>query len=87
MPELEQNLDIFASIKAVKNFFEGEHFSITDAIDTKARNVLVSGQRQDDCDYFDHCYVDQGGGGMSGDDFHGIVYFHIGDGAYICADY
>lgn len=51
-----------------------------------AIKALEYGQRQE-CEFFGHCYVDQSGGGMTGDDFHGMVYFHIEGDHYLVAEY
>ena len=79
-------MDILDAVNGVKNFFDGEYYSLTN---TAALTEIETEdmQRQTECDPFDHCYVDQGDGGMSGDDFHGIVYFHVGDEKYLVADY
>lgn len=80
-------MKIQTAIKAVEDFFEGEFFSIgrVKQYDSEQRKKL--GQRQDDCNSFHHCYVDQDGGGMSGDDYHGVVYFNIEKNDYLVVSY
>jgi hypothetical protein len=68
------------------DFFEGEHFIPGKVVDESS----VKGQPQHDCNEyepFDKVFVEQGGGGITGDDFHGTVYFHIGGGRYATAEY
>ena len=79
-------LGIKTAVEGVEAFFDGEYWQgITGVVDS----TKVHGQRQDDeCQpEFDHCYVDQDGGGITGDDFHGTVYFHVGQGLYLTVPY
>jgi len=81
-------MDIQEAITGIKSFFDGEYFAIIDtAYISEIAEEKMQRQEGEDCPPFDHCYVNQGGGGMSGDDFHGTVYFHIKDQQYIVADY
>jgi hypothetical protein len=81
-------MDIHTAINGVKSFFDGEYFSITDtAYISEIAAERMQRQAGDDCKPFDHCFVDQGGGGITGDDFHGTVYFHIKDQQYLVADF
>lgn len=81
-------VSISTAIDGVKTFFEGDYFSITD---TAALSEIDTDRMQkqdgDDCKPFDHCFVDQNGGGITGDDFHGVVYFHIDEKKYLVVDY
>lgn len=80
--------------EAVDEFFEDEGFSRYEGI-VEFRcfeEYLVSdegrhGQLQRDLSYFDHCFVKQGGGGVSGDDYHGSVFFHLGNQRYLEVSY
>lgn len=85
----DKGIDIKAAIEGVQNFFDGEHFSVQRIVRSGVDEEMVNGQFQQgiECKPFDHCYVNQGGGGITGDDFHGTVYFHIGSGDYLAADY
>lgn len=80
-------MKVQTAIAAVEEFFEGEyhHVMAVKQFDSEARKKL--GQRQDDCKSFHHCYVDQDGGGMTGDDFHGKVYFNIEKNDYLVVEY
>lgn len=78
------SIDIKTAVQGVAAFFNGEWYRIKDVVSDKN----ARGERQDDeCHPFDHCLIDQGGGGIYGDDFHGTVYFHIGDSEYLSAEY
>ena len=77
------SIDIKTAVQGVAAFFDGEWYRIKDVVSDKT----ARGERQDECHPFDHCLVDQGGGGIAGDDFHGTVYFHIGDSEYLSAEY
>jgi len=84
--DLRQIVGIKEAVAGIAEFFEGEyHSGITGIVDASK----VRGERVDDeCrPEFDHYYVTQGGGGFDGDDFHGTVYFHIGNGEYATVDY
>ncbi len=84
--DLRQIVGIKEAVAGIAEFFEGEyHSGITGIVDASK----VRGERvEDECrPEFDHCYVTQGGGGFDGDDFHGTVYFHIGNGEYATVDY
>lgn len=80
-------MDLEQAINGVAEFFEGDHHYIESVI-TEDR-VPKNAQRQtDECrPAFDHCYVVQGGGGFTGDDFHGTVYFSIGGDKYLAVGY
>ncbi len=83
---MKKEISIKEAIDGVDAFFDGEwHSGITAIVDSSK----VRGQRQEDeCQpNFDHCYVDQGGGGFTGDDFHGYVYFYMGNDEYIKVEY
>lgn len=79
------SFDLKIAMSGAHAFFEGEYFWLMGIVDSSQ----VKGQRQEDeCKpEFDHCFVDQDGGGITGDDFHGCVYFHIGSGEYLKASY
>lgn len=84
--DLRQIVGIKEAVAGIAEFFEGEyHSGITGIVDASK----VRGERvEDECrPEFDHCYVTQDGGGFDGDDFHGTVYFHIGNGEYATVDY
>ena len=84
--DLRQIVGIKEAVAGIAEFFEGEyHSGITGIVDASK----VRGERvEDECrPEFDHYYVTQGGGGFDGDDFHGTVYFHIGNGEYATVDY
>lgn len=78
-------MDLKVALEGVKEFFEDEWYDIDSVVPATA----VTGQRQEEeCrPHFDHCFVDQGGGGFSGDDFHGTVFFYIGDNEYLSVQY
>lgn len=78
-------MDIKTAIDGVAEFFDGDFFIIKSVVDVSQ----VRGDREDDdcVPAFDHCFVDQGGGGITGDDFHGTVYFHIGAAEYLAVEY
>lgn len=77
-------VDLKTAIAGVAEFFDGEYYRIKSVVPRKQ----ASGDRQDDeCHPFDHCLIDQDGGGVTGDDFHGTVYFHIGDSEYMAVEY
>ena len=83
--DLRQIVGIKEAVAGIAEFFEGEyHSGITGIVDASK----VRGERvEDECrPEFDHCYVTQDGGGFDGDDFHGTVYFHIGNGEYATVD-
>jgi len=81
-------MNISEAVKGVKDFFEGEYFSITDIAHVSEIEVgRMQMQQGDDCKPFDHCFVDQDGGGITGDDFHGTVYFYVKDESYLVADF
>lgn len=76
-------MDYESVISLMHKFFYGEYFcpgKVVIASDIK-------GEKQDPFGEFDPVYVDQGGGGITGDDFHGTVYFHIGGGKFATAEY
>lgn len=83
--EVPISFDLKTALDGVQNFFDGEYFHIGKIMDF----CQVRGQRQDeDCPpEFDHCFVDQGDGGITGDDFHGTAFFHLGAGQYLTAEY
>lgn len=78
-------MDLKIALQGVAEFFDGDFFLIKSIVDESR----VSGDHQDDeCrPQFDHCVVDQDGGGITGDDFHGYVYFHIGNREYLMVEY
>lgn len=79
-------MDYEIVVNAIAEFFDGEYFHIGKIVDESQ----VAGEPQHDCEDFEHfdkVYVSQGGGGFTGDDFHGTAYFHIGNGRYATAEY
>lgn len=78
-------MDIKTAIDGVAEFFDGEFFHVKSVVDASQ----ARGQRQEDeCrPAFDHCFVDQDSGGITGDDYHGTVYFHIGAAEYLAVEY
>jgi hypothetical protein len=71
-------------LAGVAAFFDGEWFHVEGVLPRKK----VSGDRQDDeCAPFDRCMIDQCGGDITGDDFHGTMYFHIGGSEYLAVAY
>lgn len=76
-------MDYEAVLSAMSEFFEGQFFEVGKAV-SKAE---VKGSEEDPFKIFDKVYVDQGGGGFTGDDFHGTVYFHIGNDRFATAHY
>jgi len=69
----------------VKKFFDDEYFHIDEIVDASQ----VCGQKQEEeCQpEFDHCFVNQSGGGITDDDYHGTVFFHVGAGQYLTVGY
>lgn len=78
-------MNVREAFKGIAAFFGDDAYQIGNMV----RHTEVRGQKEtgDDCSPFDHCYVDQHRIGLSDDDFHGTVFFHIGDGDYIAATY
>ena len=78
-------MDIRIALKGVSAFFDGERFQIMEVMSKEE----VEGQRQEDerCPMFDHLYVNQDDGGITGDDFHGYVFFYIGNDEYLYVEY
>jgi hypothetical protein len=76
-------MDYETVVSAIAEFFEGEYFCIGKVVGIEK----VKGEEQDAFGVFDRVYVDQGGGGITGDDFHGTAYFHIGNAKYATAEY
>lgn len=70
-------------VEGIEEYFEGEYFCIGRVVDKEK----VKGDEQDPSKAFSKIFVDQGGGGMTGDDFHGTAYFHLGKGRYATASY
>jgi hypothetical protein len=70
-------------INTMAEFFEGEYFNAGQVVSKDK----VRGEKQDPFGPFKQVYVNQGGGGMSGDDFHGVAYFGIGKGRFASAEY
>lgn len=81
-------MDAIEAIKGIKNYFKDEYFSLNDIAYASEINVNKA-QKQEggECKPFDHCYIDQGGGGLTGDDFHGMAYFHCGNNQYLVVEY
>lgn len=80
-----ENFLLVRALDGISAFFDNEFHIVRGLVDaTKAR-----GQRQvSECQpFFDHCLVNQGGGGFTDDDFHGTVYFHISDDQYLAVEY
>ena len=84
-------MDYETVVNGIEAFFEGEYRCIGATVDEDQ----VRGEPQHDPDSigskefapFDKVFVEQGGGGMTGDDFHGTAFFHIGAGRYATATY
>lgn len=76
-------MDFETAVNAIKNFFEGDYFCIGNVVES----ALVKGEEQGPFECFDQVTVDQGGGGITGDDFHGTAYFHIGNGRWASVEY
>lgn len=72
---------------AITEFFEGEYFVIGKVVD----GSKVRGEQQvfseKEFPEFDKIFVDQGGGGITGDDFHGTAFFHLGNDRWATAEY
>lgn len=86
--EAEQQPSHFEIITdAITEFFEGEYFVIGKVVD----GSKVRGDQQVDSaeEYppFDKIFVEQGGGGITGDDFHGTAFFHLGNDRWATAEY
>lgn len=83
--EVPISFDLKTALDGVKNFFDGEYFHIDEIVDASQ----VCGQKQEEeCQpEFDHCFVNQSGGGITGDDYHGTVFFHVGAGQYLTVRY
>lgn len=79
-------MDLQKAIWGVKSYFGKEYFSIHDTayISEEAEKNL---QRHSACPPFEHCLIDQGGGGITGDDFHGTAFFHIAERQYLVVEY
>ena len=80
-------MDLEKAVNGVAEFFDGDYFRIGRVVDRK--KVPAGAQRlTDECrPAFNHCFVNQGGGGFTGDDFHGTVYFYIGGAKYLSVAY
>ena len=84
-------MDYEKVVDGIEEFFEGEYHWIGKTVDESQ----VRGEPQHDPDSggskafapFDKVFVEQDGGGMTGDDFHGTAFFHIGGGRYATATY
>ena len=70
-------------IDGIAEFFEGEYFCAGKVVQRKD----VEGDEQDPFTPFTKVFISQGGGGISGDDYHGTAYFHIGNNWYATAAY
>lgn len=81
-------MDLKTALNGVAEFFNGEYFNPKKVV-SEAIAKRPGGQRQtDECrPTFDHCFVHQDSGGVTGDDFHGTVYFHIGGKEYLAVDF
>jgi hypothetical protein len=77
------------ALEGISAFFDNEFHLIRGIVDSERARGQRSGQRQEEeCrPVFDHCFVHQDSGGHSGDDFHGTVYFFIGDDQYLAVEY
>ena len=82
------DINVKTALAGVAAFFDGEFHRIESVV-PEARAKRPGGQLQtDECrPTFSHCYVHQDGGGLTGDDFHGTVYFHLGDAEYLAVGY
>lgn len=78
-----QGMDYEAVVNEIEQFFSGEYFHVGKIVGLER----VKGEEQDAFGIFDRVYVDQGGGGIAGDDFHGTAYFHIGDAKFASVEY
>lgn len=76
-------MDYETVVNEIAAFFAGEYFCIGKIVGVDR----VKGQEQDPFGIFDLVYVDHGGGGYTGDDFHGTAYFHIGNAKYASVEY
>lgn len=81
------SMDIIEAINGIKKYFDGQFFSINDIASSLEIDADKT-QKNTDCSPFDHCYISQdAGGGIAGDDFHGTVYFHVGNNQYLVVEY
>lgn len=88
-PERTKLLTVVDVLQAAERFFEGEYWQIEGANNL---TITPAGDRETVDDRpeiapFDHVFIDQGGGGETGDDFHGRVYWPIGGGSYLVTSY
>lgn len=77
-------MDLKQALQGVAAFFDRDWYRIKGIV--PQRNARGERQR-DECQPFNHCLIDQDGGGITGDDFHGTVYFYIGDSEYLAVEY
>lgn len=81
-------MDAKQAIEGIKHFFAGEHFYITGL--TAIGSIETERMQKEFLEApspFDHCYIHQYGGGLTGDDYSGHVYFPISNDLYVVADY
>lgn len=76
-------MDFETVVIAIANFFEGEYFCIGKVVTIDQ----VKGEEQGPFEALDKVVVDQNGGGITGDDFHGTAYFHLGNDRWASAEY
>jgi hypothetical protein len=79
----EPGMDYETVLNAMSEFFEGQFFEVGKVVSKEK----IKGTEEDPFKIFNKVYVEQDGGGFSGDDFHGTVYFHIGNDRFATASY
>lgn len=83
------NFPLVRALDGISAFFDNEFHLIRGIVDSERAQGQRGWQRQEEeCrPEFDHCFVHQDSGGHTGDDFHGTVYFFIGDDKYLAVEY
>lgn len=76
-------MDYETVVNEIQKYFDCEYHCIGNVVGIEK----VKGEEQDAFGVFDRVYIDQGGGGITGDDFHGTAYFHIGNAKYATVEY